>query len=582
MSGGPRRNRSRIGPLLALLALCAGQPGVQAAELVVRLEPDNGRLEKNISNHIGELGDRDEAQLLRYSPLAREQAEQALQALGYYRGQIDIEIRRKDNVPQLVLRITPGEPVRLRQVQVQIEGEAARLAEFQSAGQALKSGEVLDHGVYEGVKQQIFNLASRYGFFRGHFSRSRLAVNPQAGWADVALVYSSGPRFRFGQVQFSGDDPFDRRLLEQMVPFRPDTPYDAQQVAALSQALESSGYFSSVRVDTDPSAVQGSQLPVRVHLVTRKPVTMGVGFGLSTDIGPRMSFDWTRHWVNPQGHSYGTRLELSSPRRNIGFWYDIPQDPPLTRKLRFAGGYQYLEVDNSDTRSSLVTLGPEWHARLDSGWDRIYSLKWLNEQYRRGNDSGFSTFLMPGLSLSHLYADNPLNPGEGYRVDFQLAVARAPLLSNASLLRTEITLKGLTTFRERHRLLVRGQFGGNFTDRYKSVPPSLRFFAGGAQSVRGYTYQHLSPKNSDNDRIGGRFMLASSLEYQYSLTEKWRLALFTDQGNAFDSLSHPGLKTSAGFGVRWVSPVGPVRADIARPLKGSGGIHFHFSMGPEL
>ncbi len=114
------------------------------------------------------------------------------------------------------------------------------------------------------------------------------------------------------------------------------------------------------------------------------------------------------------------------------------------------------------------------------------------------------------------------------------------------------------------------------------MPPSLRYFAGGDQSVRGYDYQSLSPTNSDGDRIGGRYQFAASVEYQFSLTERWRIAAFADQGNAFNDLELPTLKQSVGVGVRWVSPVGPIRVDLAHPLDGDQGVRLHFSMGPEL
>jgi len=110
----------------------------------------------------------------------------------------------------------------------------------------------------------------------------------------------------------------------------------------------------------------------------------------------------------------------------------------------------------------------------------------------------------------------------------------------------------------------------------------LRFFAGGDQSVRGYDYQSLSPENSQGDKIGGQYLFAASVEYQYSFAERWRLAGFYDQGNTFNSLSTPSLKSAVGVGVRWVSPVGPLRLDLAHPLDGEGGVRLHFSMGPEL
>ncbi|MFO6377750.1 BamA/TamA family outer membrane protein, partial [Pseudomonas aeruginosa] len=98
----------------------------------------------------------------------------------------------------------------------------------------------------------------------------------------------------------------------------------------------------------------------------------------------------------------------------------------------------------------------------------------------------------------------------------------------------------------------------------------------------GYDYRTLSPENSDGDKIGGRYMIAGSVEYQYPLAERWRLATFVDQGNAFNSLDFPSIKTGVGFGVRWVSPVGPLRLDLAHALDDDGGFRLHFSMGPEL
>lgn len=556
------------------------------SELVVRIKPANNELKANVEGYIGSLGTRDEEALLRFSRGAVEQARKAAQALGYYQAQIDSQVKpspKADKGPQLVLSIEPGEPVRLREVTVRVEGPASEMTAFRvPSSKALRPGAVLNHGNYEDAKRLIQNQASRYGFFSGHFLRQRLAVDPAAGVADIELVYDSGPRYQLGKVRFEGDAPFDESLLQRMVPFKQGTPYDSELIAELNNALQSSGYFEGVRVDAAPTAAVAQSIPVEVQLQIRKPRTMGLGLGFSTDVGPRGKANWTRHWVNPQGHSYGLETELSAPRQNVGLWYDIPLDPPLTDKLRFAGGYQNEEIAGTDSLSKLLTVGPEWHSKLPSGWQRVVSLKWQREEYRLGDDSGLSTLLMPGVSYSYLRSDNRIDPHNGYRLQFDAQVAKEGLLSDTNLLHGNVLLKGLTTVAQNHRFLGRVQFGGSATNGYKSVPPSLRFFAGGDQSVRGYDYQTLSPKNADGDRIGGRYLVAASAEYQYSIAEKWRLATFVDQGNSFNSLELPSLKTGVGFGVRWVSPVGPLRLDLAKALDDDGGIRLHFSMGPEL
>ncbi|WP_122847296.1 autotransporter assembly complex protein TamA [Pseudomonas viridiflava] len=565
-----------------VLVMSLSAAALADARLDVQITPANPDLKANIEGYVGELGDRNAQALRNFSLGAEQQAEKAAQALGYYQAQIDSEIQDGEN-PRLVIKVLPGEPIRLRNVVVRVEGPAASLKAFKvPQSDALKAGAVLNHGHYEDAKRLIQNQASRYGFFSGRFTSQRLAIDPRAGVADIELVYDSGPRYSLGKVMFSGDSPFDEDLLKRMVPFKENTPYDSQLIAELNQAMQASGYFEGVRVDAAPTAAVGQVIPVTVQLETRKPRTMGLGLGFSTDVGPRGRANWTRHWANAQGHSYGFESEISAPRQNVGLWYDVPLDPPLTDKLRFAGGYQYEEIAGTDSLSKLLTVGPEWHSKLPSGWERVISLKWQREEYRLGDDSGLSTLLMPGISYSYLRSDDRIDPHKGYRLQFDAQVAKEGAGSDANLIRGNVLLKGLTTVAQNHRFLGRVQFGGNFTDGYTSIPPSLRFFAGGDQSVRGYDYQTLSPTNSDGDRIGGRYMVAGSVEYQYSIAEKWRLATFVDQGNSFNNLDLPSLKTGVGFGVRWVSPVGPLRLDLAHPLDDDGGIRLHFSMGPEL
>ncbi len=188
---------------------------------------------------------------------------------------------------------------------------------------------------------------------------------------------------------------------------------------------------------------------------------------------------------------------------------------------------------------------------------------------------------MPGLGYSILRSDSPLDPSEGYRLQWDVRGAKQDFLADADVLHVSALGRGLITLADKHRFLGRAQVGAIGTNSYEKVPPSLRFFAGGDQSVRGYDYQTLSPRDSQGNREGGRYMFAGSVEYQYSFAEKWRAATFIDQGNSFNSLGD-SMNTGAGIGVRWVSPVGPIRLDLARAFNQDKGWRVHFSMGPEL
>jgi translocation and assembly module TamA len=552
------------------------------ARLLVRVEPANSALERNIEGHIGSLGERDSEALQRYSRAAELQARNAVQALGYYHAQISSKVG-SGSKPSLTIEVKAGEPVHLRNVTLRIEGPASQLQAFQLPDDPqLRSGAQLNHGRYDAARLSIQNQAARLGFFSGHFTRRQLNIDPESGTADIQLIFDSGPRYQLEAVQFVGDLQLQEQLLQRMLPFKTTTPYNSDLIVKLSQALNSSGYFESVQIDVNPDRAVAEVIPVKVQLQMRKPRSLGLGVGYSTDVGPRARASWMRHWANAAGHSYGADMEVSDPQKILGLWYDIPLDPPLTDKLRLGASYEFDDIADNDIDSRLLSLGPEWHSQLESGWLRIISLKWQHEQYDLGGEAGNSNLLMPGVSYALLNSDSPIDPSHGYRLQFDVAGAGENLGSDTTLWHANVLYRGLTTVARKHRFLGRAQLGATEGSALYNVPPSLRFFAGGDQSVRGYDYQSLAPEDSAGRRIGGRYLAAGSLEYQYGFAEQWRLASFVDRGNSFDSLDQPELKRSVGLGVRWISPVGPIRVDLARALNDGGGLRLHFSMGPEL
>lgn len=576
----------RLLGIVCLVILAA--PGlVRAQQVEVTVEGDYPQLEDNAEAFLGEVEGRSAGSLRRYASTAEAQVEEALRALGYYSPTIRWKVVEQpgddDASARLMLTVQPGEPIRVRSRTVSIEGPASRDPDFAGTlPEQPAEGDVLNHGQYSTLRQTIQNRATRLGYFDGEFTTRRLEVNLEQRTADISLVFRSGVRYRLGKVSFKEGHGFEEQLLEQFVSFEPGEIYHADKLARLSGDLSSSGYFSGVDIDASPGNAEGGVIPVSVELTTRPPRSVSAGVGFSTDVGPRFSGNWREHWINPMGHRRGAQTELSLPRQNIGAWYELPLDPPMTDSIRLSAGYQREDIE--DVESELLTLGQQWKHQLDDGWLQVASIRWEGERFRIGNDDAEqSSLLLPGLGYSKLHADSPLDPSRGYRIQFDVTGSHRAVVSDVDILHANVLLKGLYTLADNHRFLSRFQFGGVATNRFSDVPPSLRFFAGGDQTVRGYGYETLSPRNSEDVAVGGRYLMVGSVEYQYQFADNWRVAAFVDEGNAVDDLSDP-LATGAGLGIRWISPVGPLRLDIAKGLdpEFGGEWRIHFSMGPEL
>lgn len=562
--------------LISLLVWSA----VSQAELVVNVKPANNNVRDNIRAFVGPVEATDYQSMSRMARPSREQAIAAARALGYYDVTVTPKVTGPEDNPTLRLNVTLGDPVRLRNVDVDIEGAGEGTDPFNlPLTEALEPGAVLNHGNYESLKSLISNQALRYGYFSGEFTESKLLVNPKEQYADISLRYNTGERYTLGDVQFS-DTPFDDDLLERIVLFEPGRAYNADILAELNRDLLASGYFEGVQVSAPVEEADGTRIPIRVNLTAREPNSLGFGAGYSTDVGARVMVDWTQHYVNPRGHSRGAELELSGPRQEVSAYYQIPMTPPQSSNVRLFVGVLSDNVEDVDTLKA--TAGGLYQKRLANGWERGIGLRMEQERFSVGDDEGTSTLLLPSISFAKTHSTGGVDPRRGYSLQFGLQGAKEGLLSDIDLIHATAGARGLYTIWDKHRLLARAQLGALSSSDYSSVPPTLRFFAGGDQSVRGYGYRTLSPVDETGDYIGGRYLVAGSVEYQYEFIDKWRAAVFVDHGNAVDSLSDP-LETSAGFGIRWVSPVGPIRVDIAQSLSDSDeGFRIHFAMGPEL
>ncbi|WP_273270662.1 BamA/TamA family outer membrane protein, partial [Methylophaga sp.] len=148
----------------------------------------------------------------------------------------------------------------------------------------------------------------------------------------------------------------------------------------------------------------------------------------------------------------------------------------------------------------------------------------------------------------------------------------------------QIVVRGklIQAFGENSRFITRGSIGATEVSDFERLPSSLRFFTGGDNSIRGFDYQSLGPENSEGDVVGGRYLAVGSVELEHMFLKDWGAAVFSDFGNAFNSFSDP-IEYSVGVGIRWRSPVGLIRVDLAKGLSEKDEpIALHIVIGPDL
>jgi translocation and assembly module TamA len=287
--------------------------------------------------------------------------------------------------------------------------------------------------------------------------------------------------------------------------------------------------------------------------------------------------------LNEKGHSIEITSELSQVRQSMDFRYGIPWRHPINDTLQIIAGFKREDID-SGTITNNAILGVERQKKRESGWQTNESIRWSRESYSKTNgETGQSDLLLPGYAISRVRTKgSKTDPTSGDRQYYQMEFASPEVLSDADLLSLRAGWRLLRTYAERHQVGLRADVGSILSSDFEQVPLNMRFYAGGDQSVRGYDYKSLSPRDSTGQVIGASNLVSASAEYTYKLTPHWRLATFVDTGNAFDAVSE-GLKVGSGVGVRWISPVGPVRLDVAWGVsEDSPSPRIHFFMGPAL
>ena len=573
-----------ISKLVFTFLLVFGANTVTADQLTLDIQGVNSELTNNIKAFLSitTLLDQtitNESRLRFLHRRAEDEIRLALEPFGFYNPKISTDLTLQDNGDWLALYVVDAGPqVQLNEVSIQVLGAGKSDPVFieMLENTSIRVGEPLSHQAYSRLKNRMQSAAAERGYYHARFERARIYIDREANTAKIDLAYKTGERTKVGDIRFQ-ESPISENLLSRYPRFSEGDYLDVTRLIDLQSALIDSGYFATVEVLPLIAELQDGEIPIQVSLTPRKRTLYRAGLGYGTDTGARIQLGMDRRYVNSRGHGFNANLRLSEIRNEIVGGYMIPGRDPRTDQYGFRGRFVEENSDTIDSQS--YSVGGIWQKQLGD-WQRIITLDLEQEDFTFDQNKQTTLLLIPRVQFNKRIVDDRLNTRKGHSLNVGIAGASDSIVSDISLLQLTVSGKRVDSISENWRLLTRFDTGAVFTDSFTSVPASLRFYAGGDNSVRGYDYNKLGPLSAKGNVIGGQYLVVGSVEADYMFKPNWRLATFVDVGNAFDDFSDP-IKTSAGVGIRWQSPVGPIRFDLAKPIEDSG-FRIHFTLGPDL
>lgn len=438
------------------------------------------------------------------------------------------------------------------------------------------------------IKYDLQSFLRENGYPAAEVDIREVLVDHASRLVDVYYDVQPGPFARFGPLHTEGFQKLRNSYAYKAKPWQEGDIYRESLVDELERRMAAGGVFSTIDVRHNPDAAKENEEDYHLTLKVRErpPRTVQIGTGYRTDTGAEVSTRWQHR--NALGG--GENLTLRARWSETGQEAETRISVPFFRRgdQRWSTG---LTVTREDTDAylsesykgeSLVTRQVNRHLSIRGG----VALRYLDEQQREQSDYFFLGSLPLRLLWNH--DNHPLDPTRGYRALLSSEPFQDFQENDRFFWKNQLTLNSYVPLRTDSglALALRLVAGSINADDLSEVPAEIRFFAGGAQSVRGYAYQSLSPRDEESELTGGLSLVESSLELRARFGVRFGAVAFIDGGAAYaDKVPDPGedFRWGAGLGLRYFTTVGPVRVDAAFPLDRREGIddawQFYVSLG---
>ena len=470
-------------------------------------------------------------------------------------------------VPQLRVVIEAGPQTHIEAVDLTATGAITHVVDesggnrIERVGQqwALSKDAPFNQGSWSVAKNTLLTSlwVDRYPLAR--IVDSQATIDADANLARLVVTYDSGPLFLYGDTQVSGLAKLPRSVIDNLSSLRLGQPYVQKQMLDFQDRLLSTGLFDSATVQIEPDPLLAAAVPVQIRLRERAMQSLVLGLGYSTLSGPRATVEHSVLRVFDFDWQVKSTAKLGRDDRSFSTEFLSYPLPNFYRNL-FAANLSRLEAGGIVVQQQQVRAGRRYDADRIT---RLYYFAAIRDTTNTIEPLSGNAFLY-NYEWRYLSVDSPLFPTRGFAVVAQGGggVRFGEVNSGQPFLRATGRFNGYQPLGGLWLAQLRFEVGQVLANKPEGIPQTLLFRAGGIESVRGYSRQSLGV-NGPGYAAGGRFLMTGSAELSREIYPTFYGAVFVDAGDASRQLSDWRAKLGYGVGVRWRSPVGPLKADVS-------------------
>lgn len=402
----------------------------------------------------------------------------------------------------------------------------------------------------------------------------------------VVFYVNSGPAAYFGNTHLSGQTSVLPKFFEKKIAWCYGAPYSSALVERTLNALENSGLFSSIHISHDEAVDSHQTLPMHISVKEAKQHSIGFGIGYATDLGPGVSAEWEHRNMRGMGEKLSLVANIWAIRQEALVRYIQPDFCISGQDLIWKAELEHEETKGfrESSASFSATIERQWTDHLRTSYGAMYTLL---KNTHSNNNRDFQLIKLP-LQLLWNRTNSLLNPTEGWIVHLKTTPTLQILRPCFAYCKQQFSASTYYALDAKQRFVIaaKATLGSIWGASDHTLPPSERFYAGSETLLRGYNYLTVSPLNEKNRPIGGRSLMVYSLEARMKIWQSFGIVGFYDIGNVYSSsipqFAHKQLQ-SVGLGLRYHTPVGPLRLDVAFPLNPrshlDNGFQLYFGVG---